>query len=173
LSGYIYKELGECVVIRNKNFPYTINKHYRVRKNVALVGIGGNVGDTLRRFNHLFFTIQREAQLKIIASSTILKNPPFGYLEQADFYNALLLIETSLSPIELLFRLQRIELRFGRKRLFKDAPRTLDLDIILFNKEQIRKAPRLIIPHPHYKERQSVLQPLESLKGVPWLKRVL
>ncbi len=172
MSGYLYKKLGKCTLIQSRLFPYRV-KNYRVTRNIALIGAGGNIGDTLRRFNHLFFTISKEKHLKLLATSTILKNPPFGYLEQPDFYNTLFLVETSLKPMELLKQLQRIELRYGRKRLFKDAPRTLDLDIILFNKERIRKAPVLIVPHPHYRERISVLQPLESLKGVKWLKRVL
>ena len=172
MSGYLYKKLDNCTLIQSRFFPYKV-RNYRVTQNVALIGVGGNVGDTLRRFHHLFFTIRRETHIKLLATSTILKNPPFGYLDQPDFYNTLFLIETSLKPMELLKRLQRIELRYGRKRLFKDAPRTLDLDIILFNKDRISKAPVLIIPHPHYRERESVLQPLESLKGVEWLKRVL
>ena len=172
MSGYLYKKLGNFTLIQSRLFPYTL-KNYIPKGSIALIGVGGNLGDVLRRFNHLFFTIERKPHLKILATSTILKNPPFGYLDQPDFYNTLLLIETTLTPMQLLKRLQKIEFRFRRKRLFKDAPRTLDLDIILFNKERIRKAPVLIIPHPHYRERISVLQPLESLKGVKWLKRVL
>ena len=172
MSGYLYKQIGNCVTIRSRLFPYRV-KNYTPKGSVALIGVGGNVGDVLRRFNHLFFMIEREPHLRVLATSTILKNPPFGYLDQPDFYNTLLLIETTLTPMQLLKRLQRIEFRFRRKRFFKDAPRTLDLDIILFNKERIRKAPVLIVPHPHYRERISVLQPLESLKGVRWLKRVL
>ncbi len=172
MLGYLRKKRDDVTTLRSRIFPFRV-RNYKAKGNIALIGVGGNIGDTLRRFNHLFYMLKREPKLKILATATILKNPPFGYLEQPYFYNTLLLLETTLTPMQLLIRLQLIENRFRRKRSFKDAPRTLDLDIILFNKRKVAKAPRLIIPHPHYQERESVLKPLESLKGVRWLKRVL
>lgn len=150
-----------------------MKKNYRAKENIVLIGVGANIGDSKRRFYKLFHYLQKEKSLTILATSIILKNPPFGYLEQADFYNTLLLIETKQSPMELLKKLQRVENHFGRKRLFDNAPRTLDLDIILYNKQHIKKDPVLIVPHPHFRERQSVMVPLSYLKGVKWFKRVL
>ena len=172
MSGYLYKKVPQGRVVKSRNFPY-YKKNTKISGNLALIGIGGNIGDTLRRFNRLFYFLQRDSQIEIVATSTILENPPFGFLEQPDFYNALILLQTPLSAVELLAHMQHIELHFGRKRSFKNAPRTLDLDIIAFNKQQINKGTKLIVPHPHYKERDSVTVPLESLKGVKWLKRVL
>lgn len=172
MSGYLYKKRQNRTLIKSSHFPYRKRESQKIR-NVALIGVGGNVGNTLRRFKRLLTYINREPRLKLLATSTILKNPPFGYLEQADFFNTLILLETPLSAMELLHLLQRIEQHFGRQRLFKNAPRTLDLDIIAFNKEKIKKIPKLIVPHPYYKERESVTAPLRSLKGVKWLKRAL
>jgi len=172
LSGYIKRKGQETTLLKGRRFPCKL-RGYRVKKSVALIGVGGNIGDSLRRFEKLFHFLKREPRLKLLATSTLLKNPPFGYLDQEDFYNTLVLVETSLTPIKLLKLLQRIESHFGRKRLFKNAPRTLDLDIIAFNKQRVTKGSTLIVPHPRYQERQSILVPLKSLKGVKWLKRVL
>jgi len=131
--------------------------------NKALLGIGGNIGDVVRRFSHLLYYFKRSCFLHVIESSPILKNPAFGYTKQADFYNALLLVETSLSPKLLLRYLLRVEKRFGRKRLFKDAPRTLDIDIIFY--EKIKMQTRfLTLPHPQWNVRTSVLTPLSYMK---------
>ena len=172
MGGYLYKQKKDLTLIKTQLYPYRKSKINKIH-NLALIGVGGNVGDLLRRFNHLFFAIEHQGNLKILATSFILKNPPFGFLNQPDFYNTLILLDTMLTPMQLLHRLQSIESKFRRKRLFKDAPRTLDLDIILYNNIKVRKAPKLIIPHPHYTKRQSVMLPLESLKGLKWLKRVL
>jgi 2-amino-4-hydroxy-6-hydroxymethyldihydropteridine diphosphokinase len=159
-------------IIKSPHFPLHINK-YQCKNNIALIGIGGNVGDTIRRFERLFVYLQKSKALNIVATSIIFKNPPFGYLEQPDFYNSLLLVETKLNSMSLLRFLQRVEEHFGRKREFKNSPRTLDLDIILYNKRKISKEPTLIVPHPFWRERESVLLPLKYLKGSKCLQRVL
>ena len=170
---YIYKRLNDNKqIIKSIRFPLHINK-YECKKNIALIGVGANLGDSKRRFERLYNYLKKSKFVKIIATSVIFKNPPFGYLEQPYFYNTLLLIETNLTPIELLRYLQRVELHFGRKREFKNAPRTLDLDILLYNKRKIKKDTTLIIPHPFWKERESVQLPLKYLKGAKCLQRVL
>ena len=129
----------------------------------ALLGIGGNVGDVVRRFNHLFWYFQRSAFVHVIQTSPILKNPPFGYTKQDDFYNALLLVETTLKPKALLRYVLKVEKVFGRKRLFKDGPRTLDIDIIFYENVTI-DTDALKIPHPQWSKRASVLVPLSYMK---------
>jgi len=128
------------------------------------LGIGGNVGDTLRRFEHLFFFFQQSGFVHILETAPILKNPPFGYIEQEDFYNSIILVETYLTPKALLRYILKIEKRFGRKRLFKDAPRTLDIDIIFYEK-QVMDSKVLKLPHPGWSKRDSVLIPLSYMKG--------
>ena len=85
----------------------------------ALLGIGGNVGDVLRRFNHLFWYFKRSVFVNVIETAPILKNPPFGYTEQDAFYNSLLLIETKLTPKALLTYVLRVEKVFGRNVFLK------------------------------------------------------
>jgi len=128
----------------------------------ALVGIGGNVGNTPRRFKKLYRWLMNYPRIDVLSTAPILKNPPFGYHNQPDFYNSLLLIATSHHPMGLLEDMMRIEARFGRKRSFANAPRTLDLDIIFFESKKMYNN-RLIIPHPHWMERESVMVPLVLL----------
>lgn len=138
-------------------FPATFSP--RGRRHRALIGIGGNVGNTVRRFKRLLNYLERYPHIDVIAASPILKNPPFGYTEQPDFYNAVLVIETHWTPMQLLRDLMRIETRFGRVRSFKNAPRTLDLDIIFFEFKKVYNK-TLTIPHPHWHQRESVLIPM-------------
>lgn len=135
------------------------------KKNIALIGIGCNLGNCVRRFKKLFLHINSHPKIDIVESSIIYKNPPFGYLDQPDFYNSILVLRTDFSPFELLHYLLWTEKKFGRKRSFKNAPRTLDLDIILFNNLKI-DSEKLIVPHPHYKKRDSVIVPLYLKEGI-------
>ena len=132
------------------------------KHNLALIGVGGNIKNTKRRFKKLFLYLKKFSKIDIIKTSPILKNPPFGYKEQPYFYNAVIKIKTNLTPHELLRCLQHIEKIFGRKRTFKDAPRTLDLDIIFFNNINI-KSKKLTIPHHGWKKRTSVIVPLSRI----------
>ncbi|MFY9142220.1 2-amino-4-hydroxy-6-hydroxymethyldihydropteridine diphosphokinase [Sulfuricurvum sp.] len=145
----------------DRHFPTTLRKApgYRYR---VLLGVGGNIGDTRRRMNHLWTYLGRLPQICKIRSGVILRNPPFGFTEQKDFDNTVIEIGTSLEPKAFLRLVWRIEKRFGRRRSFANAPRTLDLDILFFENRSVRTN-ELIIPHPHWDERPSVLVPLESM----------
>ena len=145
-----------------KNYPCYLKK--RGSKSFqATLGIGGNIGDVRRRFNHLFVYFQRSPFLEIVQTSPILKNPPFGYLEQDDFYNALIVVKTCLRPKALLRYILHSEKKFGRRRSFPDAPRTLDIDMIFYEDIQM-KSKELTLPHPSWASRSSVLIPLSYLK---------
>lgn len=148
-------------LIKTKYFPARLKSRGGHR---ALLGIGGNVGDVLRRFEHLLWYLKRSSFVHVIETAPILKNPPFAYLKQRDFYNSLLLIETYLTPRALLLYVLRVEKTFGRKRLFKDGPRTLDIDIIFYEDVKMNTAD-LTLPHPAWMKRNSVLIPLSYLKG--------
>jgi len=148
-------------LIFNEYYPYLLKKKYSKKKKV-LLGIGGNIGDVVRRFIHLFYYFRKSKFINIIETTPILKNPPFGYLEQDDFYNSLIVIETNLTPKELLKYLLHVEKIFSRKRLFKDAPRTLDIDIIFYENIEINTT-ILSLPHPQWRKRDSVLIPLKYL----------
>ncbi len=142
----------------DKNYPHIAVKKSK-KNHTATLGIGGNIGNTRRRFQKLFIYLQRSGAVDIIQTSPILKNPPFGYIQQKDFYNALIVVKTDLNPINLLKFVLRVEQFFKRDRHFENSPRTLDIDIIFFDKISINRKD-LTIPHPHYHERESVLIPL-------------
>ncbi|MCV6608026.1 MAG: 2-amino-4-hydroxy-6-hydroxymethyldihydropteridine diphosphokinase [Campylobacterales bacterium] len=144
-------------LIKNSFFPRKYKeskKSYRV-----LLGIGGNVGNTISLFKKLSKYLEKDLDLDLIKTSPILINPPFGFLYQDDFKNALLVVKTNLNPEKLLKKVNYIEKKFGRKRSFKDAPRTLDIDIIFFENKKVYND-KLIIPHIAWSERSSVLVPL-------------
>jgi 2-amino-4-hydroxy-6-hydroxymethyldihydropteridine diphosphokinase len=94
--------------------------------------------------------------------SSLYRSAPVGYLDQPDFTNAVAQIETALPPRALLDQLLAIERRHGRARNFTNAPRTLDLDIVLYG-ECIVQEPGLTIPHPRMHERAFVLVPLAEI----------
>ncbi len=148
-------------LIFTKHFPYNTKSKggYKVH-----LGIGGNIGDVVRRFEHLFWYFKRSSFVHMVETAPILKNPPFGYLEQGDFYNSLILVETHLTPQALLRYVLRVEKVFGRKRLFKDGPRTLDIDIIFYENVKM-DTKSLVLPHPGWMQRDSVLIPLSMMKG--------
>lgn len=140
--------------------------------NNVLVGIGGNIGDMTRRFDKLYHFWVKSKYVCLMESSPILINPPFGYVEQDDFHNAVVYLKTNLTASEFMRYLLRVERLFGRQRSFQDAPRTIDLDIIFFNMIKI-SSDFLTIPHASWHERKSVTIPLGKMKGVSWLKRHL
>lgn len=144
------------MIIKTTFFPYSKKSN---KKNKALIGVGCNIGNCIRRFKKLFCFLSNHPKVDIVQTSIIYKNPPFGYLNQPDFYNTIFVIKTSFSVYELLRFLLYVEKKFGRIRSFKNAPRTLDLDIILFNNLKVNKK-NLIVPHPFFKKRSSVLVPL-------------
>ncbi len=145
------------------HFPCTLRSKTSLRYEVT-VGIGGNMGDVRRRFEHLFFALKRDRQVAVVRTALILKNPPFGYTEQEDFFNSIIILRTSMQPKAFLRYLQRIEKKFGRKRSFANAPRTLDLDILFFDNRNMQTKD-LTIPHASWFERESVLIPLAGVQG--------
>jgi len=129
----------------------------------AVVGVGGNIGDVNRRFAHLKVMLQRDKRVKVEKISSTLKNPPFGFLEQEDFHNLVIKVTTSMQAKAFMQFLLRSEAKFRRERSFSDAPRTLDLDLIFFD-NLVMKTDFLTLPHPHYKDRESVVIPLKQIK---------
>ena len=147
-------------IIKRSSYP----RHFLSvsKRHSVILGVGGNVGDTVRRLEKLALYFQNDPMVSLHQTSFILKNPPFGYLEQKDFYNAVMLISTNLSPLKLLKHLLRVEHIFGRKRSFKNAPRTMDLDMIFYDDRSMKSA-KLTLPHPSWFLRESVVLPLVSL----------
>ncbi|MBD3842038.1 MAG: 2-amino-4-hydroxy-6-hydroxymethyldihydropteridine diphosphokinase [Campylobacterales bacterium] len=144
-------------------YPYKASQKSN-KRNKAYLGIGGNISNVQRRFKKLFISLKDDGRFSIEQTSPILKNPPFGYLLQEDFYNAIIVCKTNLSAMQTLKVMQRYEKRFKRVRSFQDAPRTLDIDILYFNNEK-NKSKVLTLPHPGAKIRQSVTIPMDYLKN--------
>lgn len=141
-------------------FSHKTHSHHRYR---VIIGLGGNVGNVYGRFKIFLNYIKTHPKMTLRQSAPLLKNPPFGFTEQPDFLNTVIIIQTSLSPHELLHFLMKTEKKFGRIRLFKDGPRTLDLDIILFETKTVYNK-KLQIPHPCWQTRSSVLVPMMYLQ---------
>jgi len=156
----------------NNLFPYQNTRlqiFKKTKDHIVTVGIGGNIGDVAKRFKQLFLMLQKDARFTLECSSPVLQNPPFGYLNQDDFLNAIIILKTNLSPIECLNAFQRYEYRFKRTRSFQDAPRTLDIDIIFYDTLKM-DTKRLTIPHKGYRNRASVLIPLAYISKLKYDK---
>ena len=128
---------------------------------VAHVGLGSNVGDspgTLRAAVHRLMTVPRSRYLGV---SRLYRTPAWGLEDQPDFVNAVVALETMLTPQALLEELLRIEREFGRRRVpgRRWGPRTLDLDLLLHG-DAVVDTPGLRVPHPHLHERAFALVPL-------------
>ena len=160
---YIKRKLNKSLTtFKGLRFGYNAKKRSSHRYKVT-IGIGGNVGDVRRRFEHLFVYFKRDKRVELTQTSLILKNPPFGYEDQDDFFNSIIVLQVSMQPMVFLDYLMRLEKKFARVRSFANAPRTLDLDIIFFDNRVVDK-PTLQIPHPKWFQRESVVIPLGDIK---------
>jgi 2-amino-4-hydroxy-6-hydroxymethyldihydropteridine diphosphokinase len=126
---------------------------------IAYVGVGSNLEDPVRQVRAALVELDRLPQTRVVKQSSLYRSAPLGHSAQPDFINAVAQLETALPAERLLAALQQIEARHGRKRSFPDAPRTLDLDVLLFGEKEFA-SPGLRIPHPRMHERAFVLQPL-------------
>jgi 2-amino-4-hydroxy-6-hydroxymethyldihydropteridine diphosphokinase len=130
--------------------------------NQAFIALGTNIEDRQYYLRSALTALQAHENIEIEVFSSIYETDPVGYEEQAMFLNMVIKINTDLAPFELLEVLQNIELKYGRERKIRWGPRTLDLDILLYNHENI-ETERLIIPHPRMTQRAFVLLPLYEL----------
>lgn len=125
------------------------------------IALGSNMGDRETYLYKALRTMEQEG-INVIVESSLYETAPVGYTEQPSFYNMVVGVLSDQTPDALLETLQRIELRFGRERLIKNGPRTLDLDILLYNGEDIQSK-HLTVPHPRMHERAFVLVPLAEI----------
>ena len=129
----------------------------------AYIAVGSNLADPVSQANLAIETLKNLPRSTFIATSQLYSSTPMGPQNQPDYINAVVAIQTELTPIELLDCTQKIELEQGRVR--KDerwGPRTLDLDIVLYGNEVI-DSERLTVPHYGMKEREFVLYPLAEI----------
>jgi 2-amino-4-hydroxy-6-hydroxymethyldihydropteridine diphosphokinase len=130
----------------------------------AFVGIGSNLGEPERQIAAALDQLAAEDGIELVAVSTLRETEPVGFLDQPNFLNGALQLETELPPRELLKRLLAIESRLGRVRGEgpRLGPRTIDLDLLLYGVEEIDE-PGLTVPHPRLPERRFALEPLAEL----------
>ena len=139
-----------------------MNKSVTSRFNSwAYIGLGANLGDMSATLRSAVERIAQTNGIHVTAQSSLYRTAPIDS-GGGDYLNAVIQIQTHLSPLDLLAVLQSIENAAGRERPYRNAPRTLDLDILLFNDEIIH-LPNLIIPHPRMAERAFVLIPLHEI----------
>ena len=124
----------------------------------ACIGIGANLGDARATVIAAIAALGRLPGCRLLAASSVWRSAPVD-AQGPDFFNAVVTIETSLSPEALLAELQAIEQAFGRQRPYHHAPRTLDLDLLLHG-DAVRSTPQLTLPHPRLHQRAFVLRPL-------------
>jgi len=130
--------------------------------NLAYVALGANLGDPASTVRAAFGALANLPESRIVRCSSLYRTAPVGMIAQPDFINAVLALETTLAPEALLNELFELETRFGRQRAEKNGPRTLDLDLLLYN-DIFLDLPRLILPHPRLHLRAFVLQPLAEI----------
>lgn len=130
----------------------------------AFVGVGSNLGDREATIRAALAELGAVTGVEVVAVSSFEETDPVGYLDQPRFLNGAAELRTELPPKALLEVLLRVEARFGRDRSAAppQGPRTLDLDLLLYESERIDE-PGLVIPHPRLREREFVLRPLAEL----------
>lgn len=129
---------------------------------VATIGLGANLNDPAAQVEYALAELDRLPGTRLLTRSSLYASTPVGYVDQPDFVNAVAQVETALAPRALLAALLDIEHRHGRERSFRNAPRTLDLDLLAYGTARIESA-RLTLPHPRLHERAFVLWPLAEI----------
>ncbi|MCY7783544.1 MULTISPECIES: 2-amino-4-hydroxy-6-hydroxymethyldihydropteridine diphosphokinase [unclassified Bacillus (in: firmicutes)] len=130
--------------------------------NIAYIALGSNIGDRETYLRQAVALLHQHDAVMVTQVSSIYETDPVGYEDQDEFLNMAVEIKTSLNPFELLELTQHIENELGRTREVRWGPRTADLDILLFNRENI-ETEQLIVPHPRMYERMFVLAPLAEI----------
>lgn len=131
-------------------------------KHIAYLGIGSNLGDKENYLDFAVDQLNKDEYIKVTKISSYILTKPYGNVEQDDFLNGCLEIETLYTPFELLAVVNDIEESAGRKRLIHWGPRTLDIDILLYDREIIMDE-KLLVPHIEMSKREFVLKPLSEI----------
>lgn len=125
----------------------------------AYVALGANIGEPVRHLRAAVVDLDALPDTAVVARSSLYRSAPVGLVNQPDFINAVVAIDTALDPLELLRALLAIEAHHGRVRSIPNAPRTLDLDLLMHGDTRMN-SPELTLPHPRMHERAFVLLPL-------------
>lgn len=129
----------------------------------AYIGLGANLGEDLgATLTQAALKLAALDRTQVVALSSLWRSAPVD-AEGPDFVNAVVALDTALAPLALLDALQAIEQAHGRERPYRNAPRTLDLDLLLYG-DVVLESPRLTLPHPRLGERAFVLRPLLEIE---------
>ena len=131
--------------------------------HTVYLGLGSNQSDPISQIKNATDLIEKIETSKIIKKSSLYESLPVGYLDQPNFINQVISLQTSLSPAELFERFQQIEFQLKRVKKIVNGPRTIDIDILLFNQEIILTKD-LTIPHPRMLDRAFVMIPLLEIE---------
>lgn len=143
--------------------------------HTAYLSLGSNMGNRMRNLEEALKKLENDYPIKVVNVSSIYETDPVGYEEQDLFLNMAVQVRTALSPYQLLEACLQTENELGRKRVIHWGPRTIDLDILLYNDENI-KTEMLVVPHPRMHERSFVIIPLLEISPdilLPTLKQPL
>ena len=132
--------------------------------NNAYLSLGSNIGNRLEHLQQAVQLLNEHSSIKVLQVSSVYETEPVGLTEQAKFLNIAVELETSLEATQLLSACQSIENKLGRMRKIRWGPRTVDLDILLYNEDHIQFED-LIIPHLRMQERAFVLVPLVEINS--------
>lgn len=127
--------------------------------HIVFVGLGSNLSDPCAQVMRALRALDTLPHSRLVARSSLYRSAPIGYLQQPDFINAVAQLETEASPRALLDSLLALECDNGRTREFRNSPRTLDLDVLLYDDLQHHEH-GLTLPHPQMHRRAFVLRPL-------------
>ena len=130
--------------------------------SLAYLALGANLGDPVATLAAAFTALEQLPASTLLGRSSLYRTAPIGLTAQPDFINAAASLSTTLMPHDLLQALQAIEQAFGRRRDIHNGPRTLDLDLLLYDTQEIT-SPQLCVPHPRLHLRAFVLQPLAEI----------
>jgi len=128
----------------------------------VFLGLGSNLGNRLEYITKAIQLMEEHPEIQFVRQSSVYETEPFGYKEQPDFLNMVIEISTTLSPIDLLDYIHLVENQLGRKRTIRWGPRTIDIDILLYDGKMI-KSEKLQVPHPYLTKRLFVLIPLAEI----------
>ncbi len=127
--------------------------------NKTFIGLGSNIEPRKQYLDQAIEKLNNQPHIHVTKMSSVYETPPVGYIDQRPFLNMVVELEVKLESLQLLAVCQQIETDLDRKRTFENGPRTIDLDILLFN-DEYRDLDSLQLPHPRMVERAFVLVPL-------------
>lgn len=129
-------------------------------KHIVYLALGSNLGDRHENLKQAVASLTPQMDVK--AKSHIYETPPWGYEDQPRFLNQVLKTQTYLQPEQLLKHIKRLEVALGRKATFRNGPRVIDIDILMYD-ELVLNTSILTLPHPHMHERGFVLLPMMDI----------